>query len=121
MFAVSFALRAHRAVRMVFTRAAILAKRRFDEVRRLAHYVLFDRYDYLNRLAREAKNVRGLHLELADGYLRLGDIQGDMFRTNLDDTRAALGPYREGPGYSQSASDDPGAVRLRTLIELHRA
>jgi hypothetical protein len=119
-----------------------VAQRRFDEVRRLAHYVLFDLYDdvsnlsastrvraemanrateYLNTLAKEAKSDRGLRLELAEGYLRLGDIQGNMFRSNLGDTRAALGTYQKGLDLLQPLRNDPGAVRLRTLIEVHRA
>jgi len=118
------------------------AERRFEEVRRLAHYVLFNLYDdvsnlsgsakvraemanratdYLNTLSREAKNDRGLRLELADGYLRLGDIQGNMFRTNLGDTRAALGTYQKGLDLLDPLRNDPGAVRLSILIELHRA
>jgi len=119
-----------------------VAEGRFQDVRRLAHYVLFDLYDdvsnltgstkvraemanratdYLNALSREAKDDRGLRLELADGYLRLGDIQGNMFRTNLGDTRAALVTYQKGLDLLESLKDDPDAVRLRTLIELHRA
>lgn len=119
-----------------------VAERRFDEVRNLAHYVLFDLYDsvsnlsgsarvraemanratdYLNTLAKEAQNDRGLRLELGEGYLRLGDIQGNMFRTNLGDTRAALATYQKGLDLLDPLRNDPGAVRLRTLIELHRA
>ena len=119
-----------------------VAQRRFDQVRSLAHYVLFDLYDdvsnlsastrvraemanrateYLNTLAHEAKSDRGLRLELADGYLRLGDIQGNMFRSNLGDTRAALGTYQKGLDLLEPLGGDPGAVRLRTLIEVHRA
>lgn len=119
-----------------------VAERRFEEVRNLAHYVLFDLYDgvsnlsgsvrvraqmanratdYLNTLAKEAQNDRGLRLELADGYLRLGDIQGNMFRTNLGDTAAALATYQKGLDLLDPLRNDPGAVRLRTLIELHRA
>ncbi len=119
-----------------------VAERRFDEVRHLAHYVLFDLYDgvsnlsgsarvraemanratdYLNALAKEARNDRGLRLELAEGYLRLGDIQGNMFRTNLGDTPAALATYQKGLDLLDPLGSDPGAVRVRTLIELHRA
>lgn len=119
-----------------------VAERRFDEVRNLAHYVLFDLYDsvsnlsgsarvraemanratdYLNTLAKEAQNDRGLRLELAEGYLRLGDIQGNMFRTNLGNTRAALATYQKGLDLLDPLRNDAGAVRLRTLIELHRA
>jgi eukaryotic-like serine/threonine-protein kinase len=119
-----------------------VAERRFGEVRRLAHYVLFDLYDdvsnlsgsakvraemarrateYLNTLSREAKNDRSLRLELADGYLRLGDIQGNMFRTNLGDTRGALVTYQRGIDLLSPLADGRDAVRLRTLIALHRA
>jgi non-specific serine/threonine protein kinase/serine/threonine-protein kinase len=119
-----------------------IAERRFGEVRRLAHYVLFDLYDdvsnlrgsakvraamarratdYLNTLSREAKSDRGLRLELAEGYLRLGDIQGNMFRTNLGDIPGALGTYQKGLDVLSPLENDTDAVRLRTLIELHRA
>jgi serine/threonine protein kinase len=118
-----------------------VAERRFQDVRRLAHYVLFDLYDgvsnlsgstkvradmanratdYLNALSREAKSDQGLRLELADGYLRLGDIQGNIFRTNLGDTRAALVTYQKGIDLLDPLGSDPAAVRLRTVIELHR-
>jgi len=119
-----------------------VAQRRFDEVRRLAHYVLFDLYDgvsnlsgstqvraemarratdYLNTLAREAQNDRGLRLELAEGYLRLGDIQGNMFRANLGDTRAALATYLKGIDLLAPLANDRDAIRLRTSLDLHRA
>ena len=78
------------------------AERRFNEVRKLAHSVLFDYHDaiknlpgatkvrerlvndalnYLDSLAGEAHGDRALELELASAYERVGDVRqtlGDM-------------------------------------------
>ena len=73
------------------------AEQRFNDARQLANYLLFDLYDsvgtvpgtmpvqaemagrtleYLDRLAAIKSNDTGLRFELAQGYLRLGAIQG---------------------------------------------
>jgi len=119
-----------------------VAERRFQEVRQLAHYMLFDLYDgvsnlsgstrlraemagratgYLNALASEARRDNGLRLELAEGYLRLGDIQGNLMLSNLGDTASALASYQKGVGLLEGALDDRASGRLRALFEMHRA
>lgn len=86
------------------------AQRRFNEVRRLAHSVIFDVHDaiakvpgstgaravlvrqgleYLDRLSAESAGDRGLERELALAYLRLGKVQGVPGGANLGDTRGA--------------------------------
>jgi len=93
------------------------AERRFEDVRTLAHALLFDVYDaisgvpgtlgprrlvagraqeYLDRLAREAGNDSVLERELAESYLRLGDVRGKPYRSNLGDTAGALESYQKG-------------------------
>jgi non-specific serine/threonine protein kinase/serine/threonine-protein kinase len=93
------------------------AAKRFDEVRTLAHAFLFDVYDaisalpgsvaarrlvvsraqqYLDSLAREAGDDRRLTTELAESYLRLGDVQGRPYTANLGDTAGALDSYQKG-------------------------
>ena len=79
----------------VAERERVLAEQRFSDSRKLANYLLFPLYDavdalpgslpvradmagqsllYLDRLAAAKGQDRGLSLELAEGYLRLGEI-----------------------------------------------
>ena len=92
------------------------ADRRFNQVRQLANRFLFDFHDeivnipgtvkargmivttaleYLNSLAAEAGGDLGLERELAEAYLRVGDVQGHLTRASLGDTKAALVSYRK--------------------------
>jgi eukaryotic-like serine/threonine-protein kinase len=93
-----------------------IAQRRFDEVRQLAHSLMFEIHDsvqnlagatptrrlivtraleYLDRLAREAQNDPTLQRELAAAYEKIGDIQGNPYSANLGDTDGALASYRK--------------------------
>jgi len=119
-----------------------VAERRFGEVRQLAHYVLFDLYDgvgelggstqvraqmaqratsYLNTLAGEVRGDTGLRLELADGYRRLGDIQGNVFGNSLGDTKSALESYARGLSLLDRGSRGLQEERLRALFEMNSA
>lgn len=92
------------------------AERRFNEVRSLAHSFLFEVYDsisalpgsvstrqlvasraqqYLDSLARDSGNDASLRRELAEAYLRLGDVQGRPYVANLGDTAGALQNYKK--------------------------
>lgn len=89
------------------------AERRFNDLRKLAHAVLFDYHDairdlrgstpvrerlvrdglgYLDGLAAEAQNDPSLQLELAGAYQRMGDVQGGDPR-GLEDTEGAAASY----------------------------
>ena len=91
-------------------------ERRFNEVRSLARSMLFDVYDsltplpgsvparrmvvsraqqFLDRLGADAGNDPELLQELAESYLRLGDVLGQPYRPNLGDTEGALTSYRK--------------------------
>ncbi len=80
------------------------AERRFKEVRQLANGLLFELHDaiaplegstaaralvvgkairYLDQLASEAENDAELQRELAQSYLKLGQVQGSYFEANL--------------------------------------
>jgi tetratricopeptide (TPR) repeat protein len=93
------------------------AERRFEDVRTLAHSLLFDVYDsitplpgsvaarqlvvsraqqYLDSLAREAGDDRSVTRELAESYLRLGYVRGRPYTPNLGDTAGALDSYQKG-------------------------
>lgn len=92
------------------------AERRFNEVRKLAHAVVFDYNDaisdipgstpvrqrlvkdalvYLDSLASDARDDPTLQRELADAYMRIGDIQGNAHGPNLGDQPAALHSYNK--------------------------
>lgn len=87
------------------------AERRFNEVRKLAHTVLFDYHDaiknlpgatpvrerlvrdslqYLDSLAGEAKGDVSLSRELANAYERVADVQGGTLEANLGNTGGAI-------------------------------
>lgn len=92
------------------------AQQRFDEVRALANSLMFEVHDsikdlsgatparqlivkraleYLDKLAQESENDMTLQAELAAGYERIGDVQGNPFYANLGDTTGALESYRK--------------------------
>src|SRR5213082_785196 len=92
------------------------AERRFNDVRRLAHSVLFDYHDaiknlpgatrarerlvrdaltYLDSLAGEAAGDPGLQRELAAAYERVGDVRGEAYAASLGDPAGALDSYEK--------------------------
>lgn len=95
-------------------RQSRIAQRRFEVVRHLASSAIFQIHDSvaslpgatasrklivanaldaLDRLAADASNDPELKLELAQAYLRLGDVQGNPTKANLGDSDAALFSY----------------------------
>jgi tetratricopeptide (TPR) repeat protein len=93
-----------------------IAERRFEQVRSLAHAVVFDLHDaiaklpgstsarallvrhalgYLDALASESARNTPLQMELAGAYERVGDVQGMPYRANLGDSAGALVSYRK--------------------------
>jgi len=97
-----------------FVRESRLAARRFDDVRSLANFVMFDMHDaiaplpgstpvrkqlvdralaYLDALSVDAAGNVDLQADLARGYARLGDVQGVQALANLGDPRGALASY----------------------------
>lgn len=104
-------------------REARIAQRRFDDVRSLAHTLMFDVHDaitdlpgstgarkvvvetalqYLDRLSREARGDTALKRELASGYERIGDVQANIKMANLGDTAGALASYRKALALRQA-------------------
>lgn len=90
------------------------AERRFNDVRELAHFVLFDfdgairsgptparkllisrALDYLNRLSAESADDSALQKELIEGYFKVGDVQGNLYGPNLGDAKGAKESYRK--------------------------
>lgn len=96
--------------------AGARAERRFNQVRKLAHSVLFDyneaiqdlpgstpvrerlvqdALEYLDSLAGEANDDPSLQRELATAYEKVGDVQGRTLRANMGDTSGAKDSYRK--------------------------
>jgi len=115
------------------------AERRFTDVRQLANAFLFEFHDaivdlpgttaarelvvkrgleYLDRLAQERDADRELQIELAQAYLKIGDVQGNPTNANLGQSEAALQSYRKARALVgnalQSQPDDE--VRLAAAL-----
>jgi eukaryotic-like serine/threonine-protein kinase len=92
------------------------AQRRFNDVEKLAHSVMFEFHDaianlpgatgarellvsraleYLENLSHEAAGDPRLAREIALGYSRIGDIQGNLGKSNLGKVSATLESYRK--------------------------
>ena len=113
------------------------ADRRFQQVRKLANTFLFDFHakirdlpgstearemvvktalEYLDSLAQEASNDPVLQMELAQAYVAVGDVQGDVRAASLGRARDAIESYRKALALAEqvtaSSPDDLNALRL---------
>ncbi len=118
------------------------AERRFAQVRKLSNTFLFDFYDeimalpgstkaremavktaleYLDSLAQEAGGDPALQLELAQAYLRVGDVQGDLRAANLGQIKASTASYRKGLALAEKleAGNPDNTALFKTLTDLH--
>jgi serine/threonine protein kinase len=111
------------------------AEHRFQQVRSLANRFLFDFHEsiknlpgslparqlvaetaleYLDSLAADAGDERGLLLELGAAYEKVGDVLGDRYGPNLGRTADAMASYRKALDLRLRASGpqprDPGEV-----------
>ena len=89
---------------------------RFNELRSLARSVLFDYHDavrdlpgstpvrermvkdgleYLDKLSKEADDDRTLRRELAQGYLRMGEVQGGTMLSSLGNTSGSIASLKK--------------------------
>jgi serine/threonine protein kinase len=117
------------------TRQAHIAQRRFNDVRQLAHSVLFDYHDaikslpgatkvrerlvkdglnYLDSLASEAHGDPGLQRELAAAYERVGDVRGGESSGNLGDIAGAIESYTKALKIREAlVAVNPGDAQAR--------
>jgi serine/threonine protein kinase len=114
-------------------REARRAEYRFQEVRKLAHTVLFDltpqienlagatparellvktSLEYLDRLATESSNDPGLQLELATAYEKIGDVQGNSRNSNLGHPEAAVESYRKALAIARKLRTSPQVLEI---------
>ncbi|MBL9141439.1 MAG: serine/threonine protein kinase, partial [Phycisphaerae bacterium] len=115
------------------------ADRRFEEVRGLAHTVMFDLHDaivelpgsrparqvlattameYLQRLAAESGGDASLLIEVADGHQRVGDILGNPYTANLGDTGAALAELERGLALVRPLAEQGNNAARRSAVAL---
>jgi non-specific serine/threonine protein kinase/serine/threonine-protein kinase len=124
----------------------VLAEHRFEDVRGLAHAMIFDLHDalvklpgstaarallvkqaliYLQRLGEENDASIPLRRELAEAWLRVGDVQGAPGKPNLGDTHGALASYVQAAERVDSVlretPNDRDAQQLQATILMHRA
>ena len=115
-----------------------VAARRFEDVRRLAHTFLFDVHDaiqdlpgstparaliaktgteYLDRLAADSRGDPSLELDLAEGYNKIGDVEGNVAGSNLGKPLEAIAIYRKALAISQSVlARHPSDRRARRVV-----
>jgi len=109
------------------------ADRRFNDVRQLANALVFEvdneiqkgptkgremiakrALEYLDSLAKESGNEYDLQLELAAGYVKVGDIQGKPYRPNLGDTVGAQASYQKAINILESlTASDPANLEAK--------
>ena len=120
----------------------VRAERRFNDVRQLAHSFLFDFHDaienlpgatparhlvvnkaleYLNSLAQEAGGDPVLERELAEAYMRVGDVEGGTGLPNLGDKAGARQSYERALAIAErEVRRDPQSLEwLRLLARAH--
>ena len=120
------------------------ADRRFEDVRRLAHSILFEveprianvpgtmptrrilvqrALEYLDSLAQEAGSRRDLRRELAAAYEKVGAVQGEPTQPNLGDLPGALSSYHKARALREALaaadSRDPQARYELAMCDEH--
>ncbi len=116
----------------------VRAERRFNDVRQLAHSFLFDFHDaienlpgatparhlvvnkaleYLNSLAQEAGGDVALERELAEAYMRVGDVEGGTGLPNLGDKAGARQSYERALAIAErEVRRDPQSLEWQRLL-----
>ncbi len=113
------------------------AARRYQEVRGLANSFLFEIHDlietlpgatlareamvrkallYLNSLARDSGGDPSLQFELANAYLKIGDLQGYAPRPNLGQFDAALVSYRKALAIAEQLGARDADPRIQRML-----
>jgi eukaryotic-like serine/threonine-protein kinase len=120
------------------------AQRQFNDVRRLATSLLFEfnssiqnlpgatparkllvqrALEYLSKLAQQSRADPGLQRELAEAYLKVGDLQGNPYEPNLGDSPGAVQSYRQALAISAAlvAADGEDATAQRYLARSYQS
>ena len=105
------------------------AQQQFNDVRQLATSFLFEfnssiqnlpgatparkllvqrALEYLSKLAQQSQRDPSLQRELAEAYLKVGDLQGNPYEPNLGDTQGAAESYHRALGISAALARADG-------------
>lgn len=116
------------------------AESRANDVRALANSLIFDVHDsirdlpgstsarkmivaraleYLDKLAAEGRQDMTLQQELAAGYERIGDVQGNPLGPNLGETAAAVESYTRALGLREALFDNSDTAGRYATAMLH--
>ncbi|MBL8189956.1 MAG: serine/threonine protein kinase [Acidobacteria bacterium] len=119
----------------------VRAERLFNDVRGLSKSVLFDIHDkiqfledsneareliakraldYLDRLATDSAGDMTLRQELAEAYLKVGDVQGRPGFPSLGDRTSALDSYQKSLAIYQTLPGNDPMIRKQMAISLLR-
>ena len=103
------------------------AEKRFQDVRKLSNSLLFEispkldrlpgsiearellvqkAVEYLDSLAAESQTDTGLRAELASGYEKIGDLQGNIDKPNLSDFAGAISSFEKARAIRQALPAD---------------
>ena len=117
------------------------AEARFNDARQIANALIFKVHDgieempgstpvrrmivaealtYLERLSQDPSVDDSLRLELASGYTRVGDVQGNPSRPNLGDHAGALASYQQAIRLLRPLASGP-SPNPAALLQLGRA
>jgi serine/threonine protein kinase len=117
-----------------------IAEKRFQDLRRFANFTVNDLDDamrseaitpvrqklvrkameYLDGLAREARNDASIQRDLIRGYIKTGDIQGNLYQSNLGESGAAEQSYRKALAIAETLvrSDADDVERASVNLKL---
>jgi non-specific serine/threonine protein kinase/serine/threonine-protein kinase len=116
------------------------AERLFGDVRHLANSFLFEFHDkianlpgatdarqlvvsraleYLDKLSRDTAGGSALHRELAEAYLKIGDVQGKPYTPNLGDSAGALRSYSRAAEIAQQLNGADAHAARRIAAEAY--
>jgi tetratricopeptide (TPR) repeat protein/tRNA A-37 threonylcarbamoyl transferase component Bud32 len=120
------------------------AQQQFNDVRRLATSFLFEfnssiqnlpgatparkllvqrALEYLSKLAQQSQGDPALQRELAEAYLKVGDLQGNPYEPNLGDAQGAVDSYRKALAISAALvhADGTDAQAQRYLARSYQS
>ncbi|MDQ2747890.1 MAG: tetratricopeptide repeat-containing serine/threonine-protein kinase, partial [Acidobacteriota bacterium] len=117
-----------------------LAEKRFNQVREIANNVVFKYHDgianlqgsteirkmlvndatkYLDNLSQDGGDDAGLQGELANAYVKLADVQGKTYYSNVGDTNGAIENYRKAVAILETLAASPDeAVKSKAVDDL---
>ena len=119
------------------SRERLRAESRFSDVRQLANFVLFQfdkkiiegttparkaliekATEYLDRLEKDRGEDPAIERELVEGYLKIGDLQGNMNGPNLGDPEGARKSYEHAMRILDSARATEPMLVAKTRVRL---